>query len=96
MCSSGTGTSNCSDLDSCGTAAMRLQHNGVEGVAMDSLDFCQEIAGVVAVVRSRKLARIAANCFPRRRKRKPRFCVTTTVMLCPRQRESKKYQEQYS
>lgn len=63
---------------------------------MDTLGFCPEIAGVVALVRMRKLARIAATYFPRRRKRKPRFCVTTTVLLCPRQRESKKYAEQCS
>ena len=53
---------------------------------MDCLAFDPEIADIVAVVRARKLNRIAANYAPARRRRKPRFCVTTTLSLCPRQR----------
>jgi hypothetical protein len=57
---------------------------------MNCLAFDQEIADLVAHVRARKLMRIKANYFPPRRKRKPRFCITTTMALCPRQR-AKKY-----
>ena len=63
---------------------------------MDCLAFDSEISGLVAAVRQRKIGRIVASYFPARRKRKPRFCVTTTIQLCPRQREAKKYMERYS
>lgn len=53
---------------------------------MDDLAFDPEIADIVAAVRARKLDRIATSYFPPLRKRKPRFCVTTTLSLCPRQR----------
>jgi len=61
---------------------------------MNCLDFDAAIAGIVADVRARKIQRMAAKYFPpRRKKRKPRFCVTTTLQLCPRQRESKKFSD---
>jgi hypothetical protein len=53
---------------------------------VNCLAFDPEIADIVAVVRANKLMRIKANYFPQRRKRKPRFCITTTISLCPRQR----------
>ena len=57
---------------------------------MDCLAFDNEIADLVAAIRERKMLRMVATYFPARRKRKPRFCVTTTLRLCPRQR-AKKY-----
>jgi hypothetical protein len=57
---------------------------------MNCLDFDSEIAALVAAVRERKICRMKARHFPSRKKRKPRFCVTTTLQLCPRQR-AKKY-----
>jgi hypothetical protein len=56
---------------------------------MDCLGFDREIAELVAAVRERKIRRMVANYFPPRRKRTPRFCVTTTLQLCPRQRAAK-------
>ena len=56
----------------------------------DYLGIHSDIADAVAVVRERKLRRIAANYFPSQKRRKPRFCVTTTIRLCPRQ-SIKKY-----
>ena len=57
---------------------------------MDCLAFDHKIAVEVAVIRERKIRRMRASYFPQRKKRKPRFCVTTTVQLCQRQR-AKKY-----
>jgi hypothetical protein len=57
---------------------------------MDCLAFDPDIAVIVAAIRERKMRRMQATYFPARRKRKPRFCVTTTLRLCPRQR-AKKY-----
>jgi hypothetical protein len=57
---------------------------------MDCLAFDAKIADLVAAVRERKIRRVVARHFPARRKRKPRFCVTVTLQLCPRQR-AKKY-----
>jgi hypothetical protein len=57
---------------------------------MCDLDFDSEIADAVAAVREQKIRRMVARHFPKRRRRKPRFCVTTTLQLCPRQR-AKKY-----
>jgi hypothetical protein len=56
---------------------------------MDCLAFDSHIAALVAAVRERKIRRMKARYFPPQRKRKPRFCVTTTLQLCPRQRVKK-------
>ena len=60
---------------------------------MNCLAFDAQIAGLVDQVRAAKLRKMRLGYFPFRTKRKPRFCVTTTIQLCPRQRESKKYSE---
>ena len=57
---------------------------------MDCLAIDAELLDRVAFVRAAKLKRIAEKYWPPRRRRKPRFCVTSTVMLCARQR-AKKY-----
>lgn len=57
---------------------------------MDCLAIDVELLDRVAVVRAKKLKRLAEKYWPTKKRRKPRFCVSSTVMLCPRQR-AKKY-----
>jgi hypothetical protein len=56
----------------------------------DYMGFSLEIENAVTLVRMEKLWRKACSMPKGRRRRKPRFCVTTTLQLCPRQR-AKKY-----
>jgi hypothetical protein len=54
------------------------------------MGFCPKIENAVALARLDKLWRKACSMPKRRHRRKPRFCITTTLRLCPRQR-AKKY-----
>jgi len=55
----------------------------------DYMGFAPEIENDVTLVRMQKLWRKACSIQKGRRRRKPRFCVTTTLQLCPRQRAKK-------
>ena len=53
------------------------------------MGFCPEIENAVALVRLDKLWRKVRSLPGRRHRRKPRFCITTTLQLCARQRVKK-------
>ena len=50
------------------------------------MGFDEQLEGIVSDVRAQKLQRLARYYEPKLRRRKPRFCVTVVLCLCPRQR----------